>query len=249
MSDALRTSCDDHLVSESVTVPARFNGPLESGNGGYSAGALAAFLEGAVEVSLRRPVPLDTALRVSRDDDRVLALNGEDLVAEARPAPDFELDVPESVSVEVARAATAGYRGKTDGPFSNCFVCSRRREDTLGVFAGPVAGRELVASLWTPPQWADDGSGAVRAEIVWAVLDCPTYFAAYVNYPEPLPPAVMARFTGRLDAPVPVGEEHVVIAWPLEADGRKHHAGVAIVSGGSEVLARAQALLIEPRQD
>jgi hypothetical protein len=236
-------------VSESVTIPARFNGPLESGNGGYSAGALAAFLEGAVEVSLRRPVPLDTALRVSREDDgRVLAFDGEDLVAEARSAPDFELDVPESPGVEAARAATAGYRGKTDGPFSNCFVCSRTRKDALDVHAGPVEGRNLVATPWTPPQWADDGSGAVRPEIVWAVLDCPTYFAAYLHHPEPMPPGVLARFTGRLDAPVPVGEEHVVISWPLEADGRKHHAGVAVVSVRGEVLARARALLIEPRQ-
>jgi hypothetical protein len=236
-------------VSESVTIPARFNGPLESGNGGYSAGTLAAFLRGAVEVSLRRPVPLDTALRVGREDNgSVLAFDGDDLVAEARPAPDFELDVPEPVGVEAARAATAGYRGKTDGPFSNCFVCSRTREDTLGVHAGPVEGRELVATPWTPPQWADDGSGYVRPELVWAVLDCPTYFAAYIDHPEPMPPAVMARFTGRLDAPVPVGEEQVVIAWPLEADGRKNHAGVAVASASGEVLARAQALLIEPRQ-
>jgi hypothetical protein len=236
-------------VSESVTIPARFNGPLDSGNGGYSAGALAAFLDGAVEVSLRRPVPLDTALQVRREDDgRVLALDGEDLVAEAHAVPDFELDVPEPVGVEAALAATAGYRGTTDGPFGNCFVCSRTREDTLGVHAGPVEGRELVATPWTPPRWADDGSGHVRPEIVWAVLDCPTYFAAYVNHSKSLPPAVLARFTGCLDARVPVGEEHVVIAWPLEADGRKHHAGVAVVSATGEVLARARALLIEPRQ-
>jgi hypothetical protein len=236
-------------VSESVTIPARFNGPLDSGNGGYSAGALAAFLEGAAEVSLRRPVPLDTALRVSREDDgRVLAFDGEDLVAEARSVPGFELEVPEPVGVEEARAAIAGYRGKTDGPFGNCFVCSRTREDTLGVHAGPVEGRDLVATPWTPPDWADDGSGAVRPEISWAVLDCPTYFAAYMDHPEPLPPGVLARFTGRLDAPVPIGEEHVVISWPIEADGRKHHAGVAVVSAAGEVLARARALLIEPRQ-
>lgn len=236
-------------MSESVTIFGRFNGPLESGNGGYSAGALAAFLEGAVEVSLRRPVPLDTELRVDRGGDgRVLALDGEDLVAEARPAPDFELEVPEPVGVEEARAASAGYRGKADGPFSDCFVCSRTREDTMGVFAGPVEGRDLVATSWTPPEWAADGSGVARAEIVWAVLDCPTYFAAYMHYPEPMPPGVLARFTARLDAPVPVGEEHVVIAWPLEADGRKHHAGVAILTAAGEVLARARALLIEPRQ-
>jgi hypothetical protein len=118
----------------------------------------------------------------------------------------------------------------------------------MSVFAGAVEGRELVASPWTPPPWADDGSGAVRPEIVWAVLDCPTYFAAYLHHPEPLPPGVLARFTGRLDAPVSVGEEHVVISWSLETDGRKHHAGVAVVSAEGEVLARARALLIEPRQ-
>lgn len=236
-------------MSESVTVPARFNGPLESGNGGYSAGVLAAFLAGAAEVSLRRPVPLDVPLRIGREDDgRVLALDGEEVVAEARPVPDFELEVPPPVDVEEARSATAGYRGKVDGPFSNCFVCGRTREDTMGVFAGPVEGRDLVASPWTPPEWADDGSGVVRPEIVWAVLDCPTYFAAYVRRPGPLPAGVLARFTGRLDAPVAVGEEHVVFAWPIEADGRKHHAGVAIASAGGDALARARALLIEPRQ-
>jgi hypothetical protein len=242
-------ACHDRCVSEAITVPGRFNGPLESGNGGYSAGALASFLDGPVEVTLRSPVPLDTPLRVSREDDgRVLALDDEDLVAEARSVPDFGLEVPPPVGVEEARAASAGYRGKTDGPFSDCFVCSRTREDTMGVHAGPVVGRDLVATPWTPPQWAEGVTGVVAPEIVWAVLDCPTYFAAYVHHDEPLPPGVLARFTGRLDAPVPVGAEHVVIAWPIEADGRKHHAGVAVVSADGEVLARAQALLIEPRQ-
>lgn len=235
-------------MSASIVVPSRFNGPLESGNGGYSSGAIAAFVEGAAEVSLRRPVPLDTPLTVNREDDgRVLARDGEELVAEARPVPEFDLDVPPPVGAEQARAAMGGYRGPLDSQFSRCFVCGRQREDSMEVFAGPVEGRELVASPWTPPRWAAGESGDVRPEIVWAVLDCPTYFAAYLHYEDPLPPGVLARFTGRLDAPVPAGEEHVVIAWPIEADGRKHHAGVAILSAGGEVLARARALLIEPR--
>jgi hypothetical protein len=236
-------------VSASIVVPGRFNGPLESGNGGYSCGAIAAFVGGAAEVSLRRPVPLDTPLGVSREDDgRVLAFVGEELVAEARPTSEFDLDVPAPVGAGEARAAMSGYRGPLDSQFSQCFVCGRQREDSLEVFAGPVEHRELVASSWTPPKWTADESGNVRPEIVWAVLDCPTYFAAYLHHGEPLPPGVLARFTGRLDAPVPVGEEHVVIAWPIEAEGRKHHAGVAITSAGGEVLARARALLIEPRQ-
>lgn len=249
MSDALRDACDDRRVSETVTVPDRFNGPLESGNGGYSAGAFAAFVGGPAEVTLRRPVPLDRQLRVERrDGGGADVLDGEDLIAEAQPAPDFALEVPPPVGVEEARAAMAGYRGLTEGQFSRCFVCGRGREDSLGVFAGPVEGRELVASVWTPPQWAADDSGSVRPEIVWAVLDCPTYFAAYLHHAGALPPGVLARFTGRLDGPVIAGEEHVVVAWPIEVDGRKHHAGVAIVSAQGDVPARARALLIEPRQ-
>ena len=44
-----------------------------------------------------------------------------------------------------------------------------------------------------------------------------------------------------------VGEEHVVIAWPIETDGRKRHAGAAVLSREGEPLAVARALLIEPR--
>jgi hypothetical protein len=39
-----------------------------------------------------------------------------------------------------------------------------------------------------------------------------------------------------------------VIAWPLGAEGRKQHAGSAVVSAAGQVLASAEALMIEPRQ-
>jgi hypothetical protein len=85
----------------------------------------------------------------------------------------------------------------------------------------------------------------VLPEFVWAVLDCPTYFALYVN--GKLPTSVLAPVTARIDAPVVAGEEHVVIAWPVETDGRKRHAGSAVLSSDGEALAVARALLIEPR--
>jgi hypothetical protein len=40
-----------------------------------------------------------------------------------------------------------------------------------------------------------------------------------------------------------------VIAWSISADGRKHHAGAAVLSGKGDVLAVARALMIEPRGD
>jgi hypothetical protein len=234
-------------VSRSLSIPARFNGPLASGNGGYCSGAVAGFLEGAAaEVSLRAPVPLDTPLAVERDgDDALRVLDGETLVAEGRAAPELEIEVPDPVSLEDARRAAERYRGLADGPFSRCFVCGRAREDALGVFAGEVEGRELVASPWTPQTWTADESGQVLPELVWAVLDCPTFFAAYLG--EELPISFMVRLGARIEAPVLAGEEHVVLAWPTEGEGRKRQAGSAVLSGDGEVLAAAHALMVEPR--
>jgi hypothetical protein len=234
-------------VSESLSIAGRFNGPLESANGGYCSGVIAGLLGGAVQVSLRRPVPLDTALDVERENDgSIRVLDGEALVAEARSEPGFEVELPAPVSVEDARLAAERYRGLSDGMFSRCFVCGRARDDAFEVFAGAVEGRRLVASPWTPPRWTADSAGEVRPEFVWAVLDCPTYFALYMDGELPL--SVLARLTARIEAPVRAGEEHVVIAWPLAADGRKRYAGSAVLSPGGEPLAVAHALLIEPRR-
>ena len=233
-------------MTESLRIPERFNGPLESGNGGYCSGAIAHLLPGPVEVSLRRPVPLDRPLDVVRAGEQSLeVLDDEALIAEARSAPEFQLSVPAPVSADQARAAAARYRGSAEGLFSRCFVCGRARDDALGVFAGEVEGRDLVASPWTPPPWTADADGRVLPEFVSAVLDCPTYFALYMD--GELPASVLGRLTTRIDAPVVAGREQIVIAWPLEADGRKRHAGSAVLSGDGEVLAVARALLIEPR--
>ena len=235
-------------MSGLLRIPRRFNGPLESGNGGYSSGVIAGFVEGRAEVTLRNPVPLERPLEVIDDDGgAVRVLDGGTLVAEAHSAGPLDLDPPPTVTPEEARAATSRYRGSPDGVFSRCFVCGLAREDSFEVFAGAVEGRELVASPWTPPPWTADWSGAVLPEFVWAVLDCPTYFATSLD--RELVPAVLARVTCRIEAPVVAGEEHVVIAWPLEADGRKRYAGSAVLSRQGKLLAISRALLIEPRPD
>lgn len=233
-------------MAETLSVPSRFNGPQESGNGGYCSAVVASFVEGPAEVTLRSPVPLDTSLEVRRENGTVLVLDDETLIAEAEPGPDLDLEVPDPVGVEEARAAAARYRGSDDGLFSHCFVCGPARKDSLRVFAGNVEGRELVASPWTPPAWTADEAGRVRPEFIWAVMDCPTYFAVYRD--GELPMSFLGRMAARTDEPVRAGEEHVVVAWPLEADGRKRQAGAAVLSADGDVLAVARALMIEPRE-
>ena len=229
-----------------IRIPARFNGPLESGNGGYCCGVVAAFLDQPAEVSLRAPMPLETPLTVQRDRAGVRVLDRETLVADGAPTPDLEIAVPDAVGVVEAREASRHYEGASDGVFSQCFVCGRAREDSFGVFAGRVEGRDLMATPWTPPEWTADEGGNVRPEFVWAVLDCPASFAAYLHDDDP-DIGFLVRLAVRLDARVPAGEEQVVIGWPLGGEGRKREAGSAVLSGDGEVLAAARALMVQPR--
>jgi hypothetical protein len=237
-------------VSQSVAIPGRFNGPLTSGHGGYCSGVIADFVDGPVDVTLRSPVPLDTPLVLDRDGGGggggVRVLDGETLIAEARPGLRLDLDVPAPVSPTEARQAAGRYRGSPEGLFARCFVCGRGREDALGVFAGRVDGRDVVASPWTPADWTADADGRVLPEFIWSVLDCPTYFAVYPD--GELPMSFLGRMAARIDAPVLAGEEHVVVAWPIGVDGRKRHAGAAVLSADGDTLAVASALMIEPRE-
>jgi hypothetical protein len=232
------------LTAEQIIVAARFNGPLDSGNGGYSAGLMAALADGPATVSLRSPVPLGRPLEVARDGDGpIRALDGETLVMEARRTTELDLEPPRTVSVAEAREAAGRYLGLEEGPFSRCFVCGRVRDDSLGVFAGRIneGDGDIVASPWTPPPWAAGPDGSVAPELVAAVLDCPTYFALY---DDPGTLSFLAAMQVRHDAPVEPGVEHVVLAWSIEKDGRKHHAGAAVLTADGRTAAVARVLLI-----
>jgi hypothetical protein len=227
-----------------LTVAGRYNGPDGKGNGGYSAGLLAAGIDGPAVVSLRSPVPLDRPLDLVREDGTVRALDGETLVAEAEPAAPLVLPLPSPIGVAEARAAASGYAAPRESVFSRCFVCGPAREDCMEVFAGPVAGRPgLVATTWTPPAWSAGEDGAVRPEFVWAALDCPTYWAVY----DRLVLGFLVRQQVDVEAPIVAGAQHVVLSWPLGVEGRKRSAGAALFDAGGRLLAHSEALLVEAR--
>ena len=217
-----------------MRIPARFNGPPGSANGGYACGLLAAFVGGEAEVTLRLPPPLERELDVVRVDGSVELRDGETLVAAAEPVS-LEFDVPAPVSLAEAEAASTRYAGLAHHAYPTCFTCGPGREDGLGVFAGPVEGREgLVASPWTPD--AD-----VRPEIVWAALDCPSGWAVDDFQREGV---LLGRMAARvLHLPSP-GEPHVVFGWRIGEDGRKRYAGSALVTTHDDVLAWSRSTWI-----
>jgi hypothetical protein len=228
-----------------VTIPSRFNGPPSSGNGGYSCGVVAPFVEGPAAVSLRRPVPLDRELTLRDEGDgKVCAFDGDQLIVEAVPSTPLSTWDGGLPSLTEARAARDRYAAPPDGEFGHCFVCGRSRHDGFDVFTGPVEGTDLVASPWTPPAWAADGDGIVSPEFVWAALDCPGYFALHGA---DTTIAYLARQQVEILAPVRAGVEYVVVGRPLERTGRKGTSATAVLDLDGKVLAHAECLLVVPR--
>jgi hypothetical protein len=221
-----------------ITFQRRFRGPLTSANGGYASGRLAAFVDAdEVEVTLRLPPPLDRPLAVRREGEAALLLDGDAVVAEARPAT-VDAEPPPPVSVAEAEDAATRHLGVGDEIFSECFTCGIRAEhDGLEIYAGAVAGREpLHAAPWTVAESAP--------ELVWAAIDCP---GAYAVGAEGRGETVLGRMTARVERVPAVGERCVVVSWPLGEDGRKLYAGTALFDESGDVLAIARQTWIVPR--
>jgi hypothetical protein len=237
-------------VPETLTIPARFNGPPASANGGYTCG-LVAGLVGAeeVSVSLRLPPPVDKPLSVVRDGDQVELRDGDARVAEGGPA-ELLLEVPDPISPEEAAAASAAGSDHwcDHHPFPTCFACGPERDpgDGLRLFPGELRDG-MFATPWTPDESLDDGTGHVRPECIWAALDCPTS-APVANFASG-PAMVLARLTARLGASVEVDEDHAILSWPLAVDGRKHAGACALFDSTGRLLCASQALWIEVRQE
>lgn len=247
---------------DSLIVPHRFRGPASSGNGGWTSGALAALVPGcpddhstswpAVEVSLRKPPPLDTELAVAGDDRSVVATDASDTVAVASRW-DEDLTEVEPVPGAEAEAASAHYPGLRSHPFPTCFVCGTDREagDGLRIFPGPVSpgpgGGNRMAAPWTPhPSLSEDYHAYVdeqrRASIAvtWAALDCTGAWAADIEER----PMVLARMRARIDTLPVVGEPHVVVGEARGEDGRKTFTATTVYDADGRVVGTAEHLWV-----
>ena len=230
------------MKTETITLPRRFNGPPDSANGGYAAGVIASPLADGrtVEVTLRRPPPLERPLTLLIEDDALECRDGEQVIAQARVADlDVDLDLVPPVSFEDA-SATAAWSVFADAsahPFPTCFAWGPLRDagDGLRLFAGRVPDTEHFATTWTPAE--------VDQRIVWAALDCPSSAPIDLSLHRDTP-HVLGRITARVDRLPDVGEALVIMSSPQGFDGRKIHTAVAIYDADEKCCARARATWI-----
>lgn len=224
-----------------ITVARTFHGPPDSGNGGYTCGVFAGRLgdeygwRGPIEVTLRKPPPLDVPMEVAVDDEAAELRWREHVIATATPgALTAELDP--QVAFDDALAAAPRYAGHVEHPFPSCFVCGPQvtHDDALVLLPGPLADG-VVAAAWEVQEWA------TGPEFSWAALDCPTGWAiGLVGRP-----AVLGRMTTEVvRAPEP-GERCVVVGRRISRDGRKAFARGTLWGADGSVVARTATTWIE----
>ena len=225
-----------------LSIAGRFQGPPNSGNGGYVCGLVAATVQADLKVRLLMPPPLDTPLGLVRegDGDWVLASAAGPVARGA--AGLLELDVPSPPRYVQAVWASQHYPGFREHAFPDCFVCGphRRRGDGMRIFPG-MLDTGIVAAPWLPPDTLDAGDGKVAVEFHWAALDCPGYFAVSGGRRVML----LGELQAHIDRRVHVGEPCTVIGWKIGAEGRKHQAGTAIFDEDGELCARGRATWLE----
>ena len=219
----------------SFTIPARFNGPPHSANGGYACGCVAEFLGRPAQIRLQSPPPLDEQIGVAIADDTARATHGGSEVAIGRAAS-IVWTAPRAPSATAARAARSRFTGLDNHYFPTCFVCGPGRTDGLRLFPGPVDGRDLVACDWSPPdEFAVDG--AIDPKIVWAALDCPSFFGTGVPYDQHF---LLGQMTGDVPSEIPADRRYIVYGWSRGAKGRKYFTGAALADDQGHIWATAE---------
>ncbi|RLP90109.1 hypothetical protein [Micromonospora sp. CV4] len=213
-----------------MRIESRYNGPPGSGNGGWSAGvfATAAGGTGPVEVTLRRPPPLETALRII--DGEVRDPAGE-LVAEVRPAGAVDAVVP-PVDRDTAVGAATRYPGLVEHPFPDCYVCGPRRADGLRIFPGRLPDGRTAAPFRAPEQVSD--------ATIWAALDCPGGWTVLA----PGRPYLLGRIAAVVTALPAPGDECVVTGALIHAQGRKALVHTSLYGPDGALLGVARATWI-----
>jgi hypothetical protein len=236
-----------------MTIPRRFRGPPNSGNGGYVCGMLARNIAGAAEVTLRAPPPLETALDVVEASPGQWELRqGAALVATGR-AISLDLSRLERATFEEAVEAEKRTPIKPqDHLLPMCFVCGPERApgDGLRLFAGPLSQHDtdtVFAVPWVPAPNLAGADGLVASEFVWSALDCPTgYLCTYDQQTGGFngSPILLGRLSARIEGRPRPGERCVVTSWQTGREGRRLNAEAALFGEEGNVLAVGRAVWI-----
>ena len=229
---------------EQPIIDAQFNGPNNSGNGGYVCGMIATQLSGSAgarTVMLRKPPPLELPLNWDRGGDFVKLIEPPGTVIGSAVPGEFVDGPLPCPPPELAQRGMDNYPGYHRHPFDRCFTCGTDRKpgDGLRIFTGPIDD-STVAAPWAPhPNFAGT-DGRLSVPVMWATLDCPGGWAADFNKQA----IVLGRMTAEVFRVPLVDESCIAVGGLQRVEGRKFFTNTALYAVEGELLGRAEQVWI-----
>ena len=235
----------NNLMTTSIRLSGRENGPKGMSNGGFACGTFAGLVGGTAKVTLLQKVPLETDLTARISQNQAEVLTGERLIAVAEEVEPFVLEPP--VRPTPAEAEAARNRHPLRGvrhPLSDCVVCGPERRDGLGVTPGPLeSDPDVLAALFRPTS-GYAVNGLVRPAAVWGALDCSSYSAADYRARRF---CLLGSLEGHQVRPIEVTESLVVVGWTRSAGTRSVQTASAMIDEDGAVVASARAVWVAVR--
>ena len=229
-------------MSNEITLSPRFQGATGKGHGGYVAGLMSEAIIGRATVDFSATIPLGRPLQITTTERATYLNDGDTAVLRIRPTTK-DIHVPAPVTIEQALAAQARSPVHTFNTLPDCFSCGTGR-DSMNVHAGPVDGRDVYATTWTPSPESSGGATTVALpRYVWGAIDCPSGWIIGTSG-EGFRMSVTGEMWAEVFAPVRVGVTHVLVAWGDTWRGRRANAGTSLFDADGTCLAAAQSMWI-----
>lgn len=232
-----------------MIIDSRFNGPPNSGNGGYVGGLMAKEIGGVVQVTLQKPPPLDTMMKLVDQGEEWTLTHKNVIIARAKTST---LSIEPNVIPSMADAVLCEtrYPGFQRHAFPHCFVCGPQRSehDGLRLFTGVSGSGDYVAAPFRAFDDLYNQDGQMSTEFIWSALDCPGAYAITQIQEEKV--LVLGRMTVDIKSKITRDEKLIVSGWYIGTDRKKNYSGSAIINSDGEIKAIGEATWIEvdPKQ-
>ena len=239
-----------------IFINKRFNGPPNSGNGGYVAGLIAKEIGKCCEVKLVAPPPLEKKLLLKKSNENYELYDDETLVCIANTTT-VDNDPCEFVSFSDALLGSKNGLSKFEPihALPDCFVCgpNRKEGDGLRLFTGPQdldsnpSEDDLVSTTWVPDKGLSSDGKNINSEYLWSAMDCPSgwsaHFGRHRNELEGQL-VVLGKLAVEIIRVPRVEEKCIITAKYSDKSGRKILTNISMYSAEQELLANGNATWI-----
>ncbi len=235
----------EKIVGQSwINIPAIFNGPPGSANGGVLIGALASLFKGSYVTRLFAPPPLDTRMLIQASDHTSVEVKLKDKVIASAKVESFEPVILPAIGLENAEIAARKYVGLTPQyKYHHCYVCGMARPiaDGLHIYPGK-SDLDVYAAPWYPLAQHADKHGIIKPEFIVGALDCPSGIACMGSPPRLL---ILGTMWVKIVNDAPVDSYYYIVSRCDGIEGRKYYGSSVLYDRNDREIAHSRSIWIE----